>query len=65
MKGAHGPLGIRLVDVGLAVVVLIAVELSVATGNGPGTAPLNALACVLGGILVLPVLCGTAGPGSS
>jgi len=39
VKGAHGPLGIRLVDVGLAVVVLIAVELSVATGNGPGTAP--------------------------
>ena len=37
MKGAHGPLGIRLVDVGLAVVVLIAVELSVATGNGPGS----------------------------
>ncbi|HKA95518.1 MAG TPA: sensor histidine kinase [Streptosporangiaceae bacterium] len=56
MKGAHGPLGIRLVDVGLAVVVLIAVELNVATGNGPGAAPLNALAYVLGGILVLPVL---------
>jgi len=56
VKGAHGPLGIRLVDVGLAVVVLIAVELNVATGNGPGAAPLNALAYVLGGILVLPVL---------
>ncbi|HEY1345524.1 MAG TPA: sensor histidine kinase [Streptosporangiaceae bacterium] len=56
MKGAHGPLGIRLIDVGLAVVVLIAVELSVATGGGPGAAPLDALAYVLGGILVLPVL---------
>jgi signal transduction histidine kinase len=56
VKGARGPLGIRLIDVGLAVVVLIAVELSVATGSGPGTAPLNALAYVLGGILVLPVL---------
>jgi len=56
VKGAHGPLGIRLVDVGLAVVVLIAVELSVATGSGPGAAPLDALAYVLGGILVLPVL---------
>ncbi len=56
MKGARGPLGIRLVDVGLAVVVLIAVEISVATGGGPGAAPLNALAYVLGGILVLPVL---------
>ena len=56
MKGAHGPLGIRLIDVGLAVVVLIAVEISVATGSGPGAAPLDALAYVLGGILVLPVL---------
>ena len=56
MKGAHGPLGIRLIDVGLAVAVLIAVEISVATGSGPGAAPLDALAYVLGGILVLPVL---------
>ena len=56
MKGAHGPLGIRLIDVGLAVAVLIAVEISVATGGGPGAAPLDALAYVLGGILVLPVL---------
>src|SRR5215467_4286068 len=56
VKGARGPLGIRLIDVGLAVVVLIAVELSVATGNGPGAAPLNALAYVLGGVMVLPVL---------
>ena len=56
VKGAHGPLGIRLIDVGLAVVVLIAVEISVATGSGPGAAPLNALAYVLGGIMVLPVL---------
>src|SRR5215831_10606751 len=56
VKGAHGPLGIRLVDVGLAVVVLIAVELNVATGNGPGAAPLNTLAYVLGGVMVLPVL---------
>jgi signal transduction histidine kinase len=56
VKGARGPLGIRLIDVGLAVVVLIAVELSVATGGGAGAAPLSPLAYVLGGILVLPVL---------
>jgi hypothetical protein len=56
VKGAHGPLAIRLIDAGLAVVVLIAVEISVATGGGPGAAPLNLLAYVLGGILVLPVL---------
>jgi signal transduction histidine kinase len=56
VKGARGPLGIRLIDVGLAVVVLVAVELGVATGGGPDAAPLNALAYVLGGITVLPVL---------
>ncbi|HYB89202.1 MAG TPA: sensor histidine kinase [Streptosporangiaceae bacterium] len=56
MKGARGPLGIRLIDVGLAVVVLIAVEINVATGGGPGAAPLNALAYIFGGVLVLPVL---------
>ena len=37
-------------------VVLVAVELSVATGNGPGAAKLNAVAYVFGGALVLPVL---------
>jgi signal transduction histidine kinase len=52
----HGPLGIRLGDVGMTVLVLIAVELGVITGNGPNTAPLNALAFIFGGILVLPVL---------
>jgi signal transduction histidine kinase len=52
----HGPLGIRLVDVLMTLVVLLAVELNVATGGGPGAAPLNALAYLLGGILVLPVL---------
>jgi signal transduction histidine kinase len=52
----RGRLGIRLGDVGMAAVVLIAVELSVATGGGPGAARLNAVAYLLGGVLVLPVL---------
>jgi DNA-binding NarL/FixJ family response regulator len=52
----RGRLGIRLGDVGMAAVVLIAVELSVATGGGPGAAPLNAEAYLLGAVLVLPVL---------
>jgi signal transduction histidine kinase len=56
LSRAHGPLGIRLGDVGMTLVVLLAVELSVATGSGPGAAPLNTLAYVLGAILVLPVL---------
>jgi signal transduction histidine kinase len=52
----RGRLGIRLGDVGMTAVVLVAVELSVATGNGPGTVKLNAVAYVFGGVLVLPVL---------
>ena len=56
LSRAHGPLGIRLGDVGMALLVLLAVELNVATGGGPGAAPLNAVAYLLGAILVLPVL---------
>jgi signal transduction histidine kinase len=52
----RGRFGIRLGDVGMAAVVLVAVELSVVTGNGPGAAKLNAVAYVFGGVLVLPVL---------
>jgi signal transduction histidine kinase len=52
----HGPLGIRLGDVGMTLVVLIAVELSVVSGGGPGAAPLNATAYLFGAVLVLPVL---------
>ena len=52
----RGRLGIRLGDVGMTLVVLVAVELSVATGNGPGAVKLNAVAYVFGGVLVLPVL---------
>ena len=52
----RGRFGIRLGDVGMAAVVLVAVELSVVTGGGPGAAPLNAEAYLLGAVLVLPVL---------
>ena len=52
----RGRLGIRLGDVGMAAVVLVAVELSVVTGGGPGAAKLDAAAYLLGGVLVLPVL---------
>jgi DNA-binding CsgD family transcriptional regulator len=46
----RGRLGIRLGDVGMAAVVLVAVELSVVTGGGPGAAPLNAEAYLLGAV---------------
>jgi signal transduction histidine kinase len=49
-------LGIRLVDVGAALAVLAAVEITVATGSGPGAHPLNAAAYLAGAVLVVPVL---------
>jgi signal transduction histidine kinase len=49
-------LGIRLIDVGAALAVLAAVEITVATGGGPGARPLNAAAYLAGGVLVIPVL---------
>ncbi len=49
-------LGIRLVDVGATLVVLAAVEITVATGGGPGARPLNAAAYLAGAVLVIPVL---------
>ena len=52
----RGRFGIRLGDVGMAAVVLVAVELSVITGGGPGAAPLNAEAYLLGAMMVPPVL---------
>jgi signal transduction histidine kinase len=52
----HVALGIRLIDVGAAAFVLAAVEISVATVNGPGAQPLSALAYLAGAVLVIPVL---------
>ena len=49
-------LGIRLIDVAATLVVMIVVDLNVATGGGPGAAPLNPLAYVLGAIMALPIL---------
>jgi signal transduction histidine kinase len=40
----------------MTALVIIAVELTVMTGNGPGAAPLDALAYALGAVLPLPVL---------
>jgi signal transduction histidine kinase len=52
----RGMLGIRLVDVGAFAAVLIAVEIGVATGGGPGARPLNLAAYLGGAVLVVPVL---------
>jgi signal transduction histidine kinase len=49
-------LGIRLIDVGLTAVIMIAVEINVVVGGGAGAKPLNAAAYAAGAVLVLPVL---------
>ena len=56
MGRVRDALGIRLIDVGAFLAVLAAVEITVATGGGPDAHPLNAIAYVAGGVLVLPVL---------
>jgi signal transduction histidine kinase len=48
--------GIRLVDVGAAAAVALAVELNVTTGGGLGARPLNAVAYVFGAAMAIPVL---------
>ncbi len=49
-------LGIRLIDVGATLVVMIVVDLNVATGGGPGATSLTPLSYVLGAIMALPIL---------
>ena len=56
MSRLRDALGIRLVDVGAFAAVLIAVEIGVATGGGPGARPLNTAAYLGGAVLVVPVL---------
>ena len=49
-------LGIRWIDVGATAAVIVAVELSVVVGGGPGSTRLDAGAYLLGAVLALPVL---------
>ena len=49
-------LGIRWIDAGAAALVAVLVELNVIVGGGPGAAPLNTLAYVLGAVLAVPIL---------
>jgi signal transduction histidine kinase len=49
-------LGIRPIDAAIVAVVIVAVELNVAAGNGADAASLNGVAYLLGAILPLPIL---------
>ena len=53
---AEGPFGIRLFDVVIVLLVIVAIELNVIVGSGPGAVPLNLRAHLIGGALALPIL---------
>ena len=52
----EGPFGIRLFDVGVVALVIVAIEVNVVTGGGPGAVPLNAWAYLFGALLAVPIL---------
>jgi signal transduction histidine kinase len=53
---AEGPFGIRIVDVVITLLVILAIEVNVTVGTGPGAVPLNLTAHLLGAALALPIL---------
>ena len=53
---AEGPFGVRLFDVGIVALVIAAIEINVAIGNGPGAVPLDLRAYLFGALLAAPIL---------
>jgi signal transduction histidine kinase len=53
---AEGPFGIRLVDLAITHLVILAMEVNVTVGSGPGAVPLTLTAHLLGAALALPIL---------
>jgi len=52
----EGPFGIRLVDLVITHLVILAIEVNVTVGTGPGAVPLTLGAHLLGAALALPIL---------
>jgi hypothetical protein len=52
----EGPFGIRLFDVGVVALVIVAIEVNVVNGGGPGAVALNARAYLFGALLAVPIL---------
>ncbi len=53
---AEGPFGIRLVDLAITHLVILAIEVNVTVGTGPGAVPLTLGAHLLGAALAVPIL---------
>jgi signal transduction histidine kinase len=52
---AEGPFGVRAADLGIVALAIVAIEVEVIVGNGPGAGPLNAQAYVFGALLAVPI----------
>jgi len=53
---AEGPFGVRLLDVGIVVLVIAAVEINVIVGNGPGSVPLGPGVYLVAALMGVPIL---------
>ena len=53
---AEGPFGIRLIDLAITHLVILAIEVNVTVGAGPGAVPLTLGAHLLGAALAVPIL---------
>ena len=53
---ADGPAGVRAVDAGIVALAIVAIELNVKAGGGPGAASLDPAAYLLGALLAVPIL---------
>jgi signal transduction histidine kinase len=53
---AEGPFGIRFFDVAIVALVIVAIEVNVIVGTGPGAVPLNIWAYLVGALLAVPIL---------
>ena len=53
---AEGPFGVRAVDTGIVALVVLAIEVNVKVGDGPGAVTLNWKAYLFGALLAVPIL---------
>ena len=53
---AEGPFGVRPIDLGIVLLAVLAIEVSVKVGDGPGAVPLNGRAYLFGALLAVPIV---------
>ena len=53
---AEGPFGVRPMDLGIMALAVLAIEISVKVGDGPGAVPLSGKAYLFGALLAVPIV---------